>query len=449
MRSSVGSVLALGVLLAGVSAVDLPAAGAGGRLEAPVEHGRLYQTKVEGLTLRLFSLTAQPAEGQSIQIQVRGKCEDLSVDEAFVAAVDADGRFDLRFRRTDDESRDRWRIRGTFRRGKATGRLDASLLESDNDSGDSKCDIEGAEWRATAGKPDAALDRLESVVVLPREDVAEVLGTTIAAGPDAIYVQVNADKPRVLRIDPTTSSVVWSRQVGTTLDDLAATADAVWVLGFGTLFRLDATTGEKQAEIDVSSTSYGSVATTDDGVWISGTDRAGSSTGLIQRVDPRTNQVVDSIPVEGFEPSELAVGPQGLYALGIRRPSDGGGSAGGGIARVDPKTAAIVASAEIDPDEDIAASDDGVFAIGLYDPVFRIDPLTLEVNGRTKREVFAMGTAPPGVWASTEESIVAFDAESLKPVVEVPVGSSDIAGGFGSVWLFDEERSVVIRVRAS
>lgn len=310
-----------------------------------------------------------------------------------------------------------------------SGKIDASLREENDEGPDFTCKLTDQRWRAT-GTRRRGLELIQAMVPIRPSRTANVVGTGVVTGPDAVYVTVSQlvdeQRRRVVRIDPRTNTVAWER-----------TPD------------LDPATGQPVARIPVGPYDFGGVAATEGAVWVSGTARAGSNAGTIQRVDPTTSTVTATIPVRGFEPTELATGPQGVYALGLRR-GQGGVNVGGGVARIDPATTAVAASADIGVDQDITVSAADVWAAGGgAEDVLRLDPVTLDVTGRISQDAFAIVTAPPGLWA-VSDGLVAFDRMALAPAVGVPLVRTDahLAGGFGSVWVLDIELGVVTRVRA-
>jgi DNA-binding beta-propeller fold protein YncE len=425
---------------------------------APPDAGRLYRGTSGELTLELIVLDPRPDAERLLQISIDGKCSnDFRVKAAFVTSADDDGHFDLRERRELDAEHQKWRLRGAFQAHEVvSGKIDASLREENDEGPDFTCKLTDQRWRAT-GKRRRGLEVIQATVPIRPSRTANVVGTGVVTGPDAVYVTVSQlvdeQRRRVVRIDPRTNTVAWERTPDLDPAAIAAAADAVWLLGdlghSSTLERLDPATGQPVARIPVGPYDFGGVAATEGAVWVSGTARAGSNAGTIQRVDPTTSTVTATIAVRGFEPTELATGPQGVYALGLRR-GQGGVNAGGGVARIDPATVAVAASADIGVDQDITVSAEDVWAAGGgAEDVLRLDPVTLDVTGRISQDAFAIVAAPPGLWA-VSDGLVAFDRMALAPAVRVPLVRTDahLAGGFGSVWVLDIELGVVTRVRA-
>jgi virginiamycin B lyase len=89
-------------------------------------------------------------------------------------------------------------------------------------------------------------------------------------------------------------------------------------------------------------------------------------------VDPRTNLIVESIPV-GKAPRFIAVGEGAVWAL-----NQGDGS----VSKIDPKTNKVTATIEVGvPGEggDIAAGEGSVWVTSFGFPISRIDPVTNKV----------------------------------------------------------------------
>jgi hypothetical protein len=207
----------------------------------------------------------------------------------------------------------------------------------------------------------------------------------------------------VQRIDPATNSVVATIDVDGEPSALAARDEAVWVTAIedrsdgglqniGWLVRIDPATNAVVAEIPLgaAATGYEDVILLGEGsVWVLGprlVSRDTEAGGELVRVDPATNTVADTIPIDGFR----MVMTEDQEAIWIRSPKDGlsdEGSREVWVWRVVDTTTDAVSAPFSFPsafDAGLSAVDDGALWTVAYDQsesvvVARLDPGTLEV----------------------------------------------------------------------
>jgi hypothetical protein len=195
-----------------------------------------------------------------------------------VAAVGRDGSFVVKskgFTGADggtDEVDATVELRGRFLGDEAGGTIEAEAEASDNAGPTGTCD-EGLEWRARAGKPDPALERITATTQLGRSG-----GALVAADADAAYVATAPDEAktaRLHRVDASTSERTWKVRPGPAIDGLAAGAGGVWVVDGrrNRVLRLGPATGDEVATIalDPGATEsrfglFASIVATDDAV---------------------------------------------------------------------------------------------------------------------------------------------------------------------------------------
>ena len=195
--------------------------------------------------------------------------------------------------------------------------------------------------------------------------------------------------------------------VGNTPTDVAASDDWVWVVnsndGIGTISRIDAGTRERASTFSVGGTPRNILAAFGS-LWV------GTTEGQVYRVEPSSDLVEESwtLPNAGESTAFatdlgagwLAEGPNAVWAGSHRA-----------FSRIDPETS------QLRPRE---ASSWGPMAYGfsslwiLGRELVRLSPATGELRGS----------------------------------VDVVGGQVDIATGFGSVWIADDENQAVLRVDA-
>lgn len=168
---------------------------------------------------------------------------------------------------------------------------------------------------------------------------------------------------------------------------LAIGAGSVWVLSdsAGILARIDPAKNVVQAKIKVLPFSY-CVAFGYDAVWITNTGNVknifstgmveGKNQGSVQRINPKTNEVVATITT-GIAPRFLAVGENGIWAL-----NQGDGS----VSRIDPYTNKLIATIDVKVvgiGGDIAAGAGKIWVRGNKTAfLVAIDPKTNAVSDR-------------------------------------------------------------------
>jgi len=224
----------------------------------------------------------------------------------------------------------------------------------------------------------------------------------LAAGFGSIWVPSCGDNSLV-RVDVKTNRVIATLPYGPANSEggLAASADSVWMLTdkAGVLSRIDPSTNERTAEIQVPSGSYACVLGEDGAIWISSTENS-----LLARVDPQTNTVTDKISV-GPQPRFLTAGGGSIWTL-----NQGDGT----VSRVDVKTRKLVAGIELGAPGtggEIAYGEGYIWATVFEIPLTQIDPAA--------NRVVRQWTGP---------------------------GGDAVRAGFGSVWLSNLRQQNLWRV---
>jgi DNA-binding beta-propeller fold protein YncE len=165
----------------------------------------------------------------------------------------------------------------------------------------------------------------------------------------------------------------------------------------------------------------------------------------ILRIDPETNEVVQSIPVGRHPGTLLAVGD----ALWVANDRDRT------LSRVDPRTGKVATIGGI-PDVGFLASDErgNIYASAWdYPLVWRIDPKRLRVVGRYRVRSRAVGLAVGGgsLWVVDRlvNSVTRIDLARGTVEGSVRVGADPLiaAFGFGALWVANSDDATVSVIR--
>lgn len=223
----------------------------------------------------------------------------------------------------------------------------------------------------------------------------------------------------------------------------ASSSSAACALPTKTLLkRLDPRTGEEEATVPLEdfSANITEVAAGAGSVWVSS---ASGEAGVVIRVDPETNRVVDRIPVPVDSPTGLAFGHGSVWIT-----SSGHGT----VSRIDPETGEVAAKIEVGRGAvDIAADERSgdVWVAGAYlaeaKKLSRIDPATNRVVAEVPiaaqsryggAQSVAVGQG--SVWAQSADSGELFkvDPATNEVVARLSLGdySSHLAVYGGTVW---------------
>ena len=224
---------------------------------------------------------------------------------------------------------------------------------------------------------DPATNQVAGSVALGTPSAA--MPMAVAASGDAVWVATNTlggpSVGMVLRVDPTSKSVVAAIPVASGALDIAAGAGAVWVISArdGTVSRIDPTTNSVTATVPVG-VNPGGIGVGAGAVWVA--DYLGAA---LVRLDQATGQVVATVKLAGFA-RKVSVSPDAVW-VAVANASD---ATLGTLVRVDPKTNAIVASIPLKADPwGVAATASAVWvaAKGVSDAIW-VNPATNTIGGR-------------------------------------------------------------------
>lgn len=273
------------------------------------------------------------------------------------------------------------------------------------------------------------LDTNEIVATIPL--TATPARNRIAATDAAVWV---GSSDVVERIDPATNEVVARVALsGRDVSALAADGTSVWVVaiarpsdlglqGTGTLIRIDPSTNGIAAEIPLGAGATGyedQVRIGDGSVWVLGPRLVNDNTeqgGDLLRIDPRTNEIVATIPIDGFQ---MVVGPDAIW---VRSPKDGLFDESGEAwiwVRVDPLTNEISSPFAFDDVGLRLVTDEALWSVGYehgdgWIRVTRFSPTSLEVQARSEpiRLLFNDAAIDPRtrtIWIAAFDRIIRID----------------------------------------
>ena len=201
------------------------------------------------------------------------------------------------------------------------------------------------------------------------------------------------------RLDPDTTKITRTVRLPRTPDrggwqttghpGIAVGAGAVWAGNReGTLSRLDPKTGRLVATID---TAARRIAAGDEGVWVVGGD-----TNAITGIDPRTNEVIQTIPVGSNNLTGIAVGAGSIWAT----------SEEGMLWRIEPGERPITRMMDVGPGTEYVAFGDGLVWTANYvdGTVSRIDPRTNAITAKVDvGAAQALAAGAGSAWVSLAE----------------------------------------------
>jgi hypothetical protein len=188
------------------------------------------------------------------------------------------------------------------------------------------------------------------------------------------------------------------------------------------------------------------VAVTQDAVWVSVHDANFRQAALV-RLDPQTNEVVATIPLEA-RLQHLVAGEGALWGVSVVRPA-GDGSEQRFLVRVDPHTNQVAATIP-DIAAPVAAGNGAVWAVGNAPAlegahILRIDSRSNQVVATIDlgyEGVSAITTTEGSVWAlafrgSGDEDLVRVNATSNQVETTIPAGGTYglLAADSEGVWL--------------
>jgi hypothetical protein len=188
------------------------------------------------------------------------------------------------------------------------------------------------------------------------------------------------------------------------------------------------------------------VAASDDWVWVINSN---DGAGTISRIDARTRRLVSTFSVAGT-PRTIVAAFGSLWV----------GTTEGRVHRVEPGTDLVESSWTLPNagestafEEDVgagwlAAAPNAVWA-GSSRALTRIDPTTSRMSPHRSSTWGPMAYGYGSLWVLGRELMrVSTVTARVVGTIDLDGGKADVATGFGSVWIADDERGAVVRVNA-
>jgi YVTN family beta-propeller protein len=197
----------------------------------------------------------------------------------------------------------------------------------------------GAVWVAngragTVSRIDPLTNQIvATIAVAEPSPTCERCWAAIAAQGDVVWASMNSEGPVATRIDPLSNSVAERVEVGVLPSALLVDGDgALWVTANlqNAVVRVAPRSARVVAQIAVHLPSE--IAAGHDAIWV--TSRKPGAVGQVVRIDPRTEQVISSIPV-GHDPGALAVGDDNVWVANETDHT---------ISRINARTNSVVAT---------------------------------------------------------------------------------------------------------
>jgi virginiamycin B lyase len=257
-------------------------------------------------------------------------------------------------------------------------------------------------WVAST-KPYAIL-RIDPVsnTIVARVRIPGEACSGLAFGFVSVWTPVCGKKPALVRIDATKNAISATLPIPPAGSEggIAASDDSVWMVSDnnGTLVRVDPSTNSVRQKIPLPPGSYNPLFS-DGIVWITGVESS-----VVTAVDGDTGKVLDSIPV-GAKPRFLTAGAGSIWTL-----NQGDGT----VSRVDEKSRKVIATIQVGipgAGGDISYGADSVWLTVFGVPLTRLDAITNKVVRQ---------------W--------------------VGKGGDSLRYGFGSIWLTDYKKGLLLRI---
>ena len=209
---------------------------------------------------------------------------------------------------------------------------------------------------------------------------------------------------------------------------------SLWATDQTLLKRVDPQTGEVVAEIPLKHEGavFTRVAFGAGSAWVSsGLYETGPAPkrgpgDVVIKIDPRTNRVVDRIPVD--PPTGLAFGHGSVWATSASY---------GTVSRIDPQSGKVVAKIKVGRGVGDIATDESSGAVWVANKrLTRVDPETNRVAEMSSRADGGVAVGEGAVWVSSADKLLKVDPETneVAGIVSVGASYSQLVVYGGGVW---------------
>ena len=299
--------------------------------------------------------------------------------------------------------------------------------------------LEGRSPSPSASSSPSPATPVLSNVALP----GGLIATRVAIGEGAVWALASADQGAssvLVRIDPATDQALATTPLEAEPWYVGAGGGAIWVGSprSSTIQRIDAAASQVTAQIQLPGDGVSAIAADDQAVWVEviqdRSDQGQQNLASLVRIDPLTNEVVATFPLDGLSgyDDEVAIGAGAVWVAGVNLtgPSE---ERGADLVRIDPTTNSISAVLPVSAFS-VRAGADAVWvtspADGVNDSLHKpeswvareIDPTTNEISAPIPLPGNVSGVlavTADGVWFS------GYDDQGLIHPVRLQEGAFD------------------------
>jgi hypothetical protein len=294
-----------------------------------------------------------------------------------------------------------------------------------------------------------AVPDTQAALPIPKSQLA----SAIEAGDGAVWAgvtSVETKSNRLLHIDQVSMQIHASipMDVPTWRGLLVVTTDAVWTAHGDKIQRIDPATDQIVDTITLPGLEISAVAGDDGALWVAATDNrfdAGVlNVAVLVRIDPSTDAEVARIPMDGYVngySDQIRLGAGSVWVLGERLIRDNA-EQGGVLARVDPTTDTVVETFDLSG-FDMAVTDSAVWVRSVADGVFdssadvwnleKVDPATGAVRDPQPLDGWSiLGATNESLWL-TRTDVISGDIviEQIDVASDEVIFRGRIPGGLG------------------
>ena len=263
----------------------------------------------------------------------------------------------------------------------------------------------------------------------------------LAATADAVWVEDHRQGVPS-RIDPATNAEVAQLKDVPIHCDIAAGGGFVWATqaSSSTATKVDPASGEVKGKISLRDAC--GVAADDHDLWV-----ISPGMGAAVRYNPQSLEQIASVPV-GQMPFFVAIGPEAVWVAGE--------ADGGTLWRIDPATNTVAASIPVpNPFASGVETGHGAVWVPARDnaKVYRIDPATNTVAATIElpSAIGGLGVGPDAIWTSGwgDGKVYRIDPATNEITGSIGTGFGNLGPpmvAFDSVWVSAMDRNVVLRI---